>query len=704
MLLTVVRWTMDRLTEERDRWGLWLPALFATGIAVYFALPFEPDPAYGLMAAAVVAGGAVALRRIGTVLVMTLAGFSAVLGFTAATLHTAARDTVMLERRSGPLTIEGTVVRRDDKAGVTRLRLDNLAFSGRRLPRVAPGTVRITVRTAMDAVAPGDRVRLRAVLLPVPGPVVPDSFDFRRHAYFQGLGALGFAVSPATRLAGPDDMSFRQLVDRVRQAVTHRVRAALPGQTGGVAAALITGDRGGISEETYDAVRASGLAHLLAISGLHMGLVAGIVLFAVRAILALIEPLALTYPIKKWAAGLSIIAALFYLLLTGATVPTQRAFLMVGIVLLAILVDRTAISMRSVAVAAVLVLAWSPVSLLSASFQLSFAAVIALVAVYERISRRMSGSRDSSTGAKLLRYAGGIMLTTLVAGLATAPFAVSHFNRFAVYGLLANLIAVPIVGLWIMPAAILALILMPLSLHWVPLAAMGWGVDIVLGVADAVAAWPGSTVTLPSPPMAGLAAVAFGGLWLCLWRRRWRWLGAIPVITGLATIPLQTSPHVVVGEQAKFMAVLGAQGGWWASSVRTHRFTRETLQRRYGSLPLVAWRQNGQFLGQRLRCDRLGCIYRAQGQNVALAWDPRVLGEDCGMAVLVISTEPVKHPCSAPRVIDRFDIWREGAHAVWLRPDGLKVRTTSESVGNRPWSLYRTRTAQRQTSPKRGDQ
>ena len=435
----------------------------------------------------------------------------------------------------------------------------------------------------------------------------------------------------------------------------------------------------------------AGLAHLLAISGLHIGLVAGILFFAVRFLLAAIPPVALRYPVKKWAALAALAGAFFYLLLSGATVPTQRAFLMLAVVLAAVVLDRTAISMRLVAWAAVLVLLIAPESLLSASFQMSFAAVTALVAVYEALAGRSSAWR---TGAGRVRkfglYVSGVLLTTVVAGMATAPFALYHFNRFALYSVAANLIAVPLTGLWIMPWAICAFALMPFGLEALALAPMGWGIDAVIAVAETVAAWPGAVALAPAMPGIGLVIAAIGGLWFCLWRRRWRVLGLGAVAAGLATVAFVRPPDVMVNGTGRLMAVRTLSGGMAVSSSRRSKFVAETWLRRAGQDRAAPWPREGLSPDGGLGCDSLGCIYRANGQTVALVLHPAALDEDCARATVVISTIPVRgRRCRrAAVVIDRFDLWRRGAHALWLDAGGIRVRSVAEASGRRPWTPH----------------
>jgi competence protein ComEC len=499
----------------------------------------------------------------------------------------------VLEKRIGPVRLEGRVVAEQRRAKGRRILLDRPVIQ-RLAPERTPERVRVTVRAMPDGARPGDRVTVRAILAPPPSPAAPGAFDFQRRAYFERLGAVGFSVSPVRLVRhGPPD-SIGLAVQRLRQHVTARILGALDAPAGAVAAALMTGERGAIPEPVLQAMRDAGLAHLLAISGLHIGLVAGILFFAVRFALAAVPAVALRYPVKKWAALAALAGAFFYLLLSGATVPTQRAFLMLAVVLVAVVFDRSAISMRLVAWAAVLVLVIAPESLLSASFQMSFAAVTALVAAYEALAGRAGAWRAGAGRVRRLGlYVGGVALTTVVAGLATAPFAIYHFNRFALYSVAANLIAVPLTGLWIMPWAIAAFILMPLGLEALALAPMGWGIEAVIGVAATVAAWPGAVALAPAMPVAGLAAAAFGGLWLCLWRRRWRVFGFAAMAAGLMTLGFARPPDVLVNGTGRLMAVRTAAGELALSSTRRSRFQAETWLRRSGQKDPAPWPREG---------------------------------------------------------------------------------------------------------------
>jgi len=478
----------------------------------------------------------------------------------------------------------------------------------------------------------------------------------------------------------------------MRQTITTKIRAVLKGVSGTIAAALMTGERSAIPEDVMTAIRDSGLAHLLAISGLHIGLVAGIIFFGARGLLALIPPLALRFPIKKWAALAAIAGAFAYAFIAGATVQTQRALLMVGMVLVAVILDRRGLSIRLVAWAALAILVVAPESLLGPSFQISFAAVTALIATYETLSERRQyreyeHSRLPPWVREAMFYLAGVALTTLIAGVATAPFAIFHFNRFAGYGLAANLIAVPVTALWVMPWAVAAFLLMLFGFEAAALTPMGWGVDVIIGVANTVSGWTGAVTLLPAMPTAALAAIALGGLWIALWRLRWRYWGLAGMAGGLALAISASPPDVLVDGQGRLLAVWAGDGSVAVSNLRRARFERGVWLRRFGLEDAGAiWPTTGTSPDQRLSCDVKGCLYRKRGQVVALAFGEAALAEDCWVADVVISVVPVRRACPARiGVIDRFDLWRDGGAAILTKEKSIRIETVNGARGERPW-------------------
>lgn len=691
------------LTGERERWLLWLPAGLGLGIGFYFALPAEPPLWPGPVAVTIALALGMFCRRRPALLIGAIALGVVALGFAAAALHTASVAEPTLGRRIGPVELRGRIVHVDTLPDASRIILDQLELDGAG-PTNMPARARIRIRGSTHGLRPGQYLAVKAVLLPPPGPVAPGAFDFQRYLFFRGIGAVGYAVAPPRPwptpgvLAGDGEGGLGLWLAASRQDVVERINQGIDGASGAVAAALMTGERHAIPAEVLSAFRDSGIAHLLAISGLHIGLVAGILFFGARALLALMGPLALHLPVKKMAAVAALLGALGYLVISGATVPTQRAYLMLAIVLLGVLVDRVGLSMRLVAWAAVAVLLIAPESLLSASFQMSFAAVIALVAVYEALGPRIAESRRAAPAwSRPAYYIAAVALTTLVAGLATAPFAIFHFNRLAAYGLIANLGAVPLTALWIMPWAVIAFVFMPIGLEGLALAPMGWGIDAVVWIARTVASWDGAVTLVPAMPGAGLVLVAIGGLWLALWRRRWRIFGAPMILAGLATVWLAPAPDILISGDGRLLAVRSAEGQLLFSSGRAGRFSADAWLRRAGQADKRLWPSQGTSADGSIACDGLGCVYRSGVEIVALARDPRALGEDCRLATIVVSGEPVRVACSGANVvIDRFDLWKKGSHALWLSEDGVVIRNARDTRGDRPWVPKPEQMARRQ--------
>jgi competence protein ComEC len=676
------------LVAERERWPLWLPVFLGAGIGAYFSLGVEPPAWLGavfLFGAAAVAAGAWRRDRR---LAVPLALLAAATGFAVAQLQARLVAAPVLEHRLGPVAVEGRLVAVDPLPEGARL-----VIAPSRIERLhvdqLPARVRVRLRHGEAAALPGAWLRLKAVLMPPPAPAMPGAYDFQRRAWFDRLGAVGYALSapaPIDPPAGTGVAGWRVALQALRTAMTVRIRAALPGEDGAIAAALITGDTHAIPPADADAFRNAGLAHILVIAGLHMGMVAGIVFFAVRALLALIPRIALYRPTKKYAAAAAIAVTFGYMLLSGATVSSRRAFVMTGLALLAVLVDRLSLSARAVAFAAAAIMLMTPESATGPSFQMSFAAVAALIACYEAL-RPLLARWHSHAGAlrRVGLYLFGIAVTTIVTTLATMPFTIYHFNRFPLYSVVANAIAVPITGFWVMPWAIVACLAMPVRLEALALAPMGWGIDAIASVARTVTSWPGAVWNVPSMAAAALGVMSLGGLWLCIWQGRWRWLGLAPIAAAYLSIGFERPPDLLVSADSRLVAVLAPDGAYLPSVEKGARIAEENWTRRAAARLGDPWPSFGAAAAGTLRCDAAACLYQARGRVVALIRDGAALAEECGAADLVVSPVAAHRICRHARVIDRIDTWRKGGHAVWLDPGGIRIETVRDWQGARPW-------------------
>ena len=641
------------LESESDRWFLWLPVLFAGGILTYFVLGSEPDTRLAVALALAAVGLSLTLRGVPLGLALGFGFLAFALGFGNAKLRTEmARAPVLTqELRYAPVSgwVEAHELRDKGRARILLrvIALDDLP-AGKRPYRAR---VTLPIKDSID-IKTGDAVRLRATLQPPPEPVEPGAFDFARRAWFARLGGTGYTTSKLEPLLDapptPWDLAAWSHVDALRAKINGRIRAVLPDETGEIATALITGARGGISEEVNQSMRDSGLFHILSISGLHMAIMAGTVFWLVRALLALVPSLALRFPIKKWAAAAALIAAAFYLLLSGAAVPTVRSWIMMSIVLVAVMLDRPAITMRNVALAAFAILIVAPESLFDPSFEMSFAAVVGLVALYEWMSgRERDGLGDVSPVWRSLRKGWllllGAGLTTLVASTAIAPFAVYHFHRMTHYGLVANLIAAPLVSLLIMPMSLLSLLAMPFGLEAWPLKAMGAGIELMVATGMWVASWPGAVSVLPQISGTALILMVLGGLWLCLWRTQARAFGLVIIALGLALAPPGTRPDVLIERQGETVALRGETGNLVIPPATASSYSVDNW--------LLA---DGDDRGAEsaadetvFRCDLLGCIGTVKGKTVALIRHPGALEEDCRRAHIVIAPFTVGKKCRA---------------------------------------------------------
>jgi len=656
---------------ERSRWALWLPVLLGTGAGLYFALPFEPPlwvggaaMAGGLLAAAAAFRSPWPLALVAALLI----------GFGMAKLREAAVATPVLGH---PVVahLTGRVVAMEPRPTGIRLVLDEVR-SGAADP--APRRIRVALRGDLG-VRPGQWLSLTARLDAPPPPSEPGAGDLGRSLFFESIGAVGFAYGKAHPLppARPPTVWERLELglQDLRLTMTARIAAALPGSAGGIAAALVTGQRGGIGEDEENALRDAGLAHVLAIAGLHMALVGGGIFWLVRAVLAAIPSIVLRYPIKKWAAGAALAASSFYLAISGAAPPAVRAFVMLAMVMLAILADRPAITMRSLALAAAILLLMRPESIFEPGFQMSFAAVAALVAVAEW----ETGRERITPRGMLYRYIHGIVLTSLVGSLATMPFALFHFDRATHYAVLGNLIAIPVMGFWVMPAAALSVMLMPFGAEGPALALLGKGIAVMTAMGQWVSNLPGAVTLAPAMPLSALLLISLGGLWALLWQKSWRWWGLVPLLIGCVWAYAAPRPDMLVAPDAQTVAIRGGDGLLhFVRKPKDHFVARAWLRRDGDGRDIM------DAIGDpSIKCDGVGCVMKG-AVLVAVSQKPEALADDCAAAKVVVSAAAAP-ACKGPAVVIDRDTamtgqgWRVNLSA---EPSAQSVRGER---GVRPW-------------------
>lgn len=671
MLRRVINNIKNNLLEESIRWVLWLPVFYGAGIGIYFGIYNEPPLwfAFGLVAASALLLIILYRHFLGrsvAIILLTMA-----LGFTVAKINTLLADAPIIAKVEHPLKISGNIEEISSSKGYPVLYLGNLRID--ELGKVVPEEVKITVRTKFkEEVIPGDRVLINAILVPPPRPALPGGYDFAKFAYFSGEGATGFAVSKVTKLKEGAETNF---IEQLRYNISKKMLAALPGDQGALVDAITTGNRSHLSEDAHNNLRKSGLAHLLAIAGMHQALAGGFIFLLARFVMSFFSRFSELYPTKKIAAVFAILCNFVYLMISGMPYSAIRAFIMFTFFMFGVIMDRPALSIKSLSFAAIVILTFSPDAMLGPSFQMSFAAVLALISVYELISKRAVAKYEENEEKgvynkqewhhhlrrKVYHHITGITLTSLIAGLATAPYSIFHFNQFVNYGILGNLLVMPITAFIVMPFIVLSMFLMPLGLYEWPLQIAGWGIGLILQIGEWVSSLPHSTFHLTQMPLWGLLIVTFGGLWALIWQGRWRYWGLVLILAGMLTPLTVKMPDIIINENGKFFAI-NYQGNLYFSKSRQNFATKTWLQ----------------FFAQDEKLDLPPQdVYDLAGTSFAFG---------CAKADIVVDTEETG--CAGKLLtISRKQLLERGTHNIYLSNGKIVVETVEDRRGNRPWTV-----------------
>ncbi|MCL6682403.1 ComEC/Rec2 family competence protein [Sphingomonas alba] len=682
--LTALRARLEAFLEaERGQLPIWAIAAFGAGIALWFALP-DPQQWSGLLflaAGVSLLGFTLVGGRVGAALGWF--GLAMAAGCVLVWWRSEQVATIRLEH---PRIVELTakVARVEELAAKGDIRL-TLAPSDKNLPPQV--RVSIPADEARPGLAAGAVIAMRARLTAPPPMALPGSHDFARDAWFRGDGASGRSMGPV-EIKVPAEASG---LDDLRARLDHHVRTQLPGASGGIATTLVSGDQNALGEEDADAMRRSGLTHLLSVSGLHLAAVVGGVMFLTLRLLALSRFLALRFNLVLVGAGAGALAGIGYTLLTGLQVPTVRSCVAALLVLGGMALGREAISMRLVAVGALIVLLLWPESVAGASFQFSFAAVTAIVTLHSMSAvRRWLRPRDEGLAMRTVRGFGSLLLTGLVVELALVPFALFHFHRTGLYSVFANLFAIPWTTFVVMPLEATALFL-DLGGFGAPFwTATGWAIDQLLALAHWVAGMKGAVATLPTMPVAAFSTMVAGGLWLCLWNARVRLLGLVPIALGAAGAIAAPAPDLLITGDGRHLAVVGADG------------RPAMLREKSGDFVMSLMSENSGFDGDPLAlsdmpgaaCSRDSCIadikrggrtwrVLATRSGQKLDWQP--LTTACASADIVVSERWLPRGCH-PRwlKLDRDALEATGGLAIYLK-DSPRVATVAERVGSHPW-------------------
>jgi competence protein ComEC len=653
----------------------WIAVYFGLGIILFFQAD-EPSFWAPTIALAFCLAAALSLRRNlpGLAVFISLAALSA--GFAAGVLRSRMVAAPVLTRVTiAPVT--GFIEAVEQRIEGRRLLLRLTVIQGV-APADTPRFARVSARKG-EGLEPGQFIEAKARLLPPPQPAWPGGYDFGRDARFKEIGAVGSLLGAAKVVepAGgtPWSLALTAWIDGARNALTQRIALAIGGPAGGVGAALVTGKRGLIGEPTNDVLRAAGIYHIVSISGLHMVLAAGTFFWLIRALLAVVPALALLWPVKKLSAVVAMAGATAYCVFTGSDVATERSLVMTLVMFGAILADRPALSIRNLSVAALLVLAREPEALLGPSFQMSFGAVAALTAAAPLLSWGHFEGRPTTAPNRafrwLARHALGLLATTLVASLATAPFAAYHFQTINPYGLIGNALALPLVSIVVMPSAVLGVLAYPFGLDRPVWQVIGYAVNHVLDVSAFVGGIGGATMVVPALSLTAFALLSTGLLIMTLPASSLRWIAVLPVGAGLAA----ASParyDVFIDREGAGAAIRG-RSGMLTVVGRPSSFVTEQWLRADGD----GRNTDDSSLRQDARCDRTGCIVEGAGQRaIAFVQEISAFEEDCRRAVIILTRLKAPPRCDAGLVLDREALALRGATTLRFRDNGdVEIRS-----------------------------
>ncbi len=685
------------MTEQVDRWSLWAPVAFGVGCAVYLGLDREPmgwvaAGFLGLSVGLLIAAQRAPLRREAAILLVLLA--FALAGFSTAKLRTMAVAGPVAPALASPVEVEAWVVdvASPGAGGGSRIILAPIRIDGLS-PEMTPTRMRVTLRTETPP-EPGAAVRLLTLLNPPPAPASPGTYDFARDAYYESIGGVGFALTPPEAItppAPPGRLALEMGINAARWSLGQRIVESMGPETGGLAAAMVMGNQAFVPPEQIEDMRASGLAHMISISGLHMAIVGGFVFAAVRVGVAAWPWLALRVSGKKVAALVGLAAVGAYLVVSGAPPPAERAAITASVAFAAVIFDRRAISLHGLALAALIVLLIHPEAVAEAGFQMSFAATAALVALAEawpRVIREISAPWPIRLIQTCLTWFAASLAASFVAGMATGPFALQHFNRMATYGLAANLAASPISSFLMMPALAIGAVLTPLGGGDLPLMVSGWGISAITTLAELAAQAPGANLLIASAPNWALPTAFLGILWMCLWRGAVRWLG-LPLALAVSLAPRPEVPTLwVAGDGAQLAVHHGDQAILLRPDVK--RFGGERWAQRYGLLPNADEALRDAFYV----CDRWTCRPKADAPaQVAAYWGRRVpdreaLAALCASAeVIVVRPELPQGVCPGKIVLSGTELQARGTVELYRSNSAeWRARWGQDLRGHRPWT------------------
>jgi competence protein ComEC len=673
-------WLHNSIAAQHGTFPLWLAVAFLSGIGLHFQLPWQHQREAALFLIGVISAilllaclwrpSALYRQRF---MILTL-GLG--LGMFVAEARERAVTVPKLDYPRS-VTLVAEVI---DIAG-EKLYLRPIA-SDRELPRLK--VVRVSVRGLKAKLVPGDRLKIRARLSPPAGPVSPGGYNFARVAWFKQIGAVGISFGQPEIISRKIPSSFFGLFDWAREHAAQRFVSQLPGDTGDVAAALVVGERGDISPDIVQDLRISGLAHLLSVSGFHLVMVAGGLFWGTRHLLALSRRLALVLPIKSIAASVAILGSLGYTLLTGAAYPTQRAMIAIAIAMLAIMIGRSAISLRLLAIVAIILLGFRPEALLDVSFQLSFTGVAALIAFYDlpRVKAFLKIDGQTSWRLRIGKSLLSTMMATLVAEIALAPIAIGQFHQLGIYGLIANAIGVPLTAFVLMPLGFLSLALQPIGLDSLINPIFGFSIDAFLRLGQWAASLPHAQVRVTEIGSLSFVLLMYGLIIFMISKQHLRLLGIVFALAGFIMAFANPKPLVRIAPEGNIVAALTDDGALSFPTLKRGRFARKAWMEENAQFLDTTWDSAGAPA-----CVADVCVFKlAHSENKLLYFGPSADPESCIVADILVDMRYERHHwCSAPIYIDKRVLGKTGAIHVFVSNGRLKLVTANGIQGDHLW-------------------
>ncbi|MFT4327882.1 MAG: ComEC/Rec2 family competence protein [Wolbachia pipientis] len=692
----IVNYIHNNLCNEKYNLILWFPVFQCAGILTYFSLNFEPSCAFTISIFLLFSPILILIATLYRKYVILCISLIAVLiGFTTSKFRTDSVNTHILDKERYVKDIVATVKDINNRGsykqfllsvsttsksspvipvldtGIQKKKIWIPALRAGMTPYRALDNIRISVRTKVEeGIKIGDQVKLSAKLFPLKIAPSEYAYDFARIAYYQKISATGFATSKIVLYKKAEARKFQEYIESFRQYIYENLQQNTKKPHADIISALLIGKKDGIDQKTMNAIRDSGIAHLFAISGLHLSFVAGLFFIVFRNLFAISETLTLKYNTKKISAFLTILPTTFYLLITGMQISAQRAYIMVILVLVAIMIERKYRGLIAIAFAASVILIVEPEAILKPGFQMSFSAVLALIASYQINANKLFK-------IKIMKYFVSIMISSIIASLATIPYTIYNFNYFSISGIITNLVAIPIVTLIIIPLGIIYALLIPLGIEWIIMPLIESPIDSVLYITNAIASLQYLVIPIRTFPASSIIVITFGLLWLCLWERNWRFFGIFFIVLGIFSSAIYRTPDILVS--ADNAAVKEDDNLLYSLTRKNRNFVVKTWAKQNGQNQIV---NHTKYDNSNKRL-KYSCIYsKEDDRSVLLAYKQEDILENCNNVDLVIQLSKFNYSACNIKTIKYADLEVYGTHSIWLTNSGIKV---SKVRSNRPW-------------------